>query len=158
MFKAVHAPGLERIELERLRDRIGLLFAALQEAAEADVPNVPGAWCPPVDLCESEEAVTVRIELPGLRAAQVKVALTNTQLRICGEKKKRVPPGRVVSHLCSERGYGPFSRTVPLRWTIGVREATAELINGLLIVTLPKRPDRRGVEFKVPIKEVKDEA
>lgn len=154
MIKPVHAPtGLERLELERLRDRVGLLFAALQEATLTDAPATPGAWSPPVDLCETERGVTVRIELPGVSAAQIKIGLTSTQLRVCGEKKKRVPRNRILSHLCSERSYGHFSRIVPLRWTINVREATAQLKDGVLTVHLPKQQDRRGAEFKIPIKE-----
>ena len=152
-MKVAAVTGLERLELERLRDRVGRLFAALQEATLTDAPAEPGAWSPPVDVCEAEDAVTVRVELPGMAASQIKVGLTNTQLRICGEKKRNVPRGRAVAHLCSERSYGRFSRTLPLRWTINVTDATAELINGLLIVRLPKRKDRRGAEFKVPIKE-----
>ncbi|MBA3805734.1 MAG: Hsp20/alpha crystallin family protein [Acidobacteria bacterium] len=157
MIKAALATGLERLELERLRDRVGRLFDALQEATLTDAPAAPGAWSPPVDLCETAEAVTVRVELPGISASQVKVGLTGTHLRICGEKKKRTPRTRIISHLCSERSYGHFSRTVPLRWTIDVREARAELANGVLTVRLPKRRDRRGAEFKVAIKE-NDEA
>jgi HSP20 family protein len=149
MVKAVHATGLERLELERLRDHVGRLYAALQEATQADVPPLPGSWLPPVDLCETEDAIYVRVELPGVRAEHIKVALANTRLVVSGDKKKKTPRARVVSHLCSERSYGHFSRTVPLRWTISVREATATLSNGVLLVRLPKLKDRRGAEFKV---------
>jgi HSP20 family protein len=157
MIKAVHAIGLERLELKRLRDQVGRLFAALQEAAEADAPPEPGAWTPPVDLCEAEDALIVRVELPGVRASEIKLGLTSTQLRIRGEKRKRVPRRRVISHLCSERHYGVFNRVVTLRWPVSVREATAELTNGMLIVRLPKLRDRRGAEFKIQIKENDEE-
>lgn len=153
MVKVAHATGLERMELEQLRDRVESLYVALQEATEADAPPVPGAWLPPVDLYEAEDQVCVRVELPGVRASEIKIGLTNSQLRICGEKKKRAPRQRVISHLCSERSYGRFTRSVSLRWTISVADATAEMTNGVLIICLPKRKDRRGAEFKVPIKE-----
>lgn len=153
MVKAVHVAGLERIELERLRDRVGLLYAALQEATQADVSPVPGAWLPPVDLCEMEDLIVIQVELPDVRASDMKLRLTSTQLTICGQKRKGAPRQRVLSHLCSERSYGPFSRTIPLRWTISVREATAELRSGVLKVRLPKLKDRRGAEFRVPIKD-----
>jgi len=58
-----------------------------------------------------------------------------------------------VSHLCSERSYGHFNRVVPLRWTISVKDATAELADGVLVIHLPKLKDRRGSEFRVPITE-----
>jgi len=34
-----------------------------------------------------------------------------------------------------------------------VKDATAELANGLLVIRLPKIQERRGSEFKVPITE-----
>jgi HSP20 family protein len=151
MIKAVRATGLERLELHRLRDRVGRLFAALQEATVAEDPLASESWAPPVDLCETAEAIVVCVELPGLTAEQIKVGATNTQLRIWGEKKRRVTRSKILSHLCSERSYGKFSRIVPLRWTVSVQDASAEIANGMLIVRLPKIEDRRGVEFKISV-------
>jgi len=156
MVKSVGAAGLERIEIKRLTERIGQLFSVLQEAAAAQTPVTAGAWSPPVDVCETTKAICVRIELPGVSAAQIKVGLDNSKLRICGEKKRRTSRQRIVSHLCSERSYGHFDRIVPLRWTIRVQDATAELSNGILLVQLPKIKDRRGSEFKIPITERDD--
>jgi HSP20 family protein len=156
MIKPVGAVGLERLELQRLRDRVGRLFAALQEATEADDPLAAGAWAPPVDLCETDDAINIRVELPGVTAEQVRIGLTNQRLRISGEKKRHMHRRRIVSHLCSERMYGRFSRVVPLRWTISVQHATAALTNGVLVIRLPKIPDRRGVEFTIPVQD-KDE-
>ena len=58
--------------------------------------------------------------------------------------------------LCSERHYGRF-RIVPLRWTVSVRDATAQLENGILLIRLPKIEDRRGAEFKLAVTEAADE-
>ena len=153
MIKPVRATGLERLELQRLRDRVGRLFAALQEATEADDPLASGAWAPPVDLCETDDAIYIRIELPGLTADQVNIGLTTTRLRVWGEKKRHVNRKRLITHLCSERSYGKFSRVVPLRWSVSVRDGKAELENGILLIRLPKIEDRRGAEYKLTIKQ-----
>jgi HSP20 family protein len=153
MIKPGGRTGFERLELQRLRDRVGRLFAALQEATVAEEPLASGAWAPPVDLCEATDAIYVRAELPGVKADQIHVGLTNTQLRISGEKKRRVARNRIVSHFCSERSYGKFSRIVPLRWTVNVRKATAQLANGILLIRLPKIDDRRGAEVKLAVTE-----
>jgi HSP20 family protein len=157
MIKPIRATGLEQLELQRLRDRVGRLFAALQEATEAENPLASGAWAPPVDLCETQEAIWVRVELPGITSEQIRIGLCNTKLRIWGEKKRRPARRRIVSHLCSERSYGKFSRVVPLRWTISVRDATAELKNGILRIRLPKIEDRRGSEFSVTVEDANSE-
>ncbi|MCA1630019.1 MAG: Hsp20/alpha crystallin family protein [Acidobacteria bacterium] len=144
--------GLERIEIERLRQRVRRLVAAMQEVMD-DVPSgAAGAWTPPVDVCESGGEVVVKVELPGVGAGDIDLTLTNNSLRIAGKKKRRAPRG-AVSHICSERGYGTFTRTVALRWSLKTRGASAQLANGLLTVRLPKLSDRRGAEFKIPIKE-----
>jgi HSP20 family protein len=151
MIKPIRATGLERLELQRLRDRVGRLYAALQEATEAENPLASGAWAPPVDLCETEQAISIRIELPGVTADQIKIGLTNNKLRIWGEKKRRPNRRRIIGYLCSERSFGKFGRIVPLRWTVSIRNATAELTNGMLIIRLPKIQDRRGEEVLVTV-------
>lgn len=153
MIKPIRATGLERLELQRLRDRVGRLFAALQEATEAENPLVSGAWAPPVDVCETEKMIIIRVELPGVSADQIKIGLCNTKMRIYGEKKRRPARRRIISYLCSERSYGKFGRIVPLRWTFSVRDTRAHLKNGVLHIYLPKIEDRRGSEVAITVKE-----
>ncbi|HEU4507206.1 MAG TPA: Hsp20/alpha crystallin family protein [Pyrinomonadaceae bacterium] len=153
MIKPIRATGLERLEVQRLRDRVGRLYAALQEATEAENPLASGTWAPPVDLCETENGISIRVELPGVTAEQIKVGLTNTKLRIWGEKKRRPNRRRIMSYLCSERSFGKFGRIVQLRWTVCIRNASAELHNGVLHIFLPKIEDRRGEEVLVEVKE-----
>ena len=42
---------------------------------------------------------------------------------------------------------------LPLRWTVNLHDATAEISGGMLTVYLPKIEDRRGVEIKIPVKD-----
>jgi HSP20 family protein len=151
MVRSVGPAGLERIELKRLTERIGWLFSLLQEAVAAQVPSVAGTWAPLVDVCETTKAIDVRIELPGVNAAQIKLGLNGDKLRISGDKKKKAPRQRILSHHCSERTYGHFDRVIPLRWSIDTSNARAELLNGVLLIHLPKLTDRRGSEFRIPI-------
>lgn len=154
LVKSVGPAGLERIELKRLTERIGRLYSVLHEAVETESPPLAGAFTPPVDVCETADGVCIRIELPGVKASEIKIALNSSKIRIAGEKKKRTPRQRIISHLCSERNYGRFSRVVQLRWTISVKETSAELKDGVLLIHLPKIKDRRGSEYRIPIKEV----
>ena len=132
MVKSTGAAGLERIELKQLAERVGKLYSVLREAAEAELTPL-AAFKPPTDVCETTDAILIRVY---------------------GEKRKRNPRQKILSHLCSERNYGPFSRVVPLRWTIKIKESKAELRNGVLLIHLPKTLDRRGSEYKVPLTEI----
>jgi HSP20 family protein len=152
MKKTVHAAIFDRGELERLRARVGRLFVALQEASEMAAGESGAAWLPAADVCESDSFITVSVELPGMRAEQIEVALTNEELRVRGRKRKGAPRG-VISHLCSERSFGQFARAIPLRWPVRKDGATAELKDGVLTIRLPKLEDRRGVEHRIEVKE-----
>jgi len=89
---------------------------------------------PRLELRETDNAVTVSAELPGLGEKDVQVEITNGVLSIRGEKKTEGSDG---SRFFSERYYGSFQRQIPLE---GVEEdkAQAEFKNGVLTVTLPK--------------------
>ena len=150
MKRPLNVTGLRHAELERLRARLGRLFAALEEAAELAALDGAGAWLPPVDLFESAGAIVVCVELPGVRAEHVEVTVRDGHLRVSGRKRKGAPRGP-VSHLCSERSYGRFTRAVALRRPVRVAEATAELRDGLLTVRLPKLADRRGAEHRIEV-------
>jgi len=150
MKRPLNVTGLRQAELERLRARLGRLFAALEEAAELAALDGAGAWLPPVDLFESEGAIVVCVELPGVKPEHVEVTVRDGHLRVSGRKRKGAPRGP-VSHLCSERSYGRFTRAVALRHPVRVEGATAELRDGLLTVRLPKLADRRGAEHRIEV-------
>ena len=96
------------------------------------------SW-PHVELSETDKALKVTAELPGLEETDVEVQLAGGALIIRGEKKvESEGDGKVFS----ERYYGSFERQIPLD---GVQEdkAEASFKNGVLTVTLPKSEDAR---------------
>src|SRR3954452_4804395 len=121
MVKRSRVIGISRIELERLRDEVGRLFLTLKEATDTEAPPPPGAWVPAFDLCECEAVVIIQVELPGVTLDSIKLSLTGEYLKLQGEKR-RVPREHAISHLCSERSWGTFSRMIPMRWEINVSE------------------------------------
>jgi HSP20 family protein len=88
---------------------------------------------PRLELSETDKAVTVTAELPGLTEKDVQVEIANGVLSIRGEKAERSDESKFVS----ERYYGSFQRQIPLE---GVEEdkAQADFKNGVLTVTIPK--------------------
>ena len=109
MVKSVGAAGLERIELKRLTERIGKLYSVLHEAAEAEVTPL-ASFKPPADVCETSDAVCIRVELAGVTANQIKIALNSDKIRIYGEKKKRNPRQRLFRIFAPSATMGVSSR------------------------------------------------
>jgi HSP20 family molecular chaperone IbpA len=141
---------------EQLRERFQRLLVRVDELRALALQ--PGAWQSPVDLCELEDAIVVRVELPGVQAQQVRVSLFNSVLKIEGRKEREPevePVGdeeRPLRFLCLEREYGVFSLTVTVRWPIDIELITAKLEHGVLQVRLPKTKTC-GREILIPIAE-----
>lgn len=95
------------------------------------------SW-PRLELAETDTALKVTAELPGMEEKDVTVELANGMLSIRGEKQGESGDGK----LFSERYYGSFERQIPLD---GVQEdkVEANFRNGVLTVTLPKSEEAR---------------
>jgi HSP20 family protein len=140
----------------QLRDQLRRLLLHFDEMRA--LAPAPGAWLPPVDLCEMKDAVLVRVELPGVAMADVRVSLLDSVLKIEG-RKERPAPGKdaggaekPLRFLCLERSYGAFTRRVSLKWMVDVEQVSARLVNGILEVRLPKARSC-GREIVIPIDE-----
>jgi len=98
-----------------------------------------------VDIFETEEAIVVRVEIPGVRGDDLRVNVDGTFLRISGVRK--VPAGISVQRLLQmEIAFGPFERDVRIGVPFDRDQVSARLEDGFLSVTLAKvRPVRREV-------------
>ena len=107
-------------------------------------PSMEGrlGW-PKVELSETDKALTVSAELPGMTEEDVQVEITKGVLTIRGEKKaERNGEGRYFS----ERYYGAFERQIPLD-DVQEDQVGATFKNGVLTVSLPKSDKpREGVK------------
>ena len=112
-----------------------------------------GTWTPNVDLCETKDSVTVRIELPGVDLADISVTIQNGMLRIQGIKREPAVSQKLLCYYCVERTYGRFQRDIRLDWVVDARQASGALENGVLTIELPKLPDRRGSSLGVPVRK-----
>lgn len=110
-----------------------------------------GTWTPNVDLCETKDRVTVRIELPGVELQDMRLTIQRGMLRVRGSKREPVMSTNLLCYYCLERGYGKFSREIQIDWVVGAQEGKAYLEAGILTVELPKLEDRRGLLIEIPV-------
>ena len=149
MIKSVGRHGLERLELQRLRDRVGRLFAAVAGShGSRRRRRLPGPGRRRSISVRQRKRSEVRIELPGVTAEQIKIGLNGNKLRIWGEKKKRADATtNHVAPLFGTQLTAILSASCRCAGRSDVKDATAELANGMLLVRLPKIEDRRGAEI-----------
>ena len=132
-------------EMNRLFDDVLRGFGPLGRAGGPLMEGQFG-W-PRLEFSETDKAVAISAELPGLSEKDVQVEIANGVLSIRGEKKTERDNG---SRFFSERYYGSFDRQIPLD---GVEEdkAQAEFKNGVLTVTLPKSEQANRNVKRIPV-------
>jgi len=122
------------IDMDDLRGRSGL------PDFEGELPAAGGAlrtWRPAADVFETEDAVVVRVELPGLERRDVTVEILGRELAVSGERRAE-HDARGGAYQVMERCCGPFGRSFLLPEDIRPDGVSAAMANGLLTITVPR--------------------
>lgn len=108
-------------------------------------------FLPRVDVSETDTAIQVTAELPGMDEKDIQLTLENDTLIISGEKKNDVEEKGKNYHRI-ERSYGSFQRAIPLVSEIQQDKVEAKFTKGVLNITLPKTPAAAKQSHKIAIK------
>jgi HSP20 family protein len=106
------------------------------------------AFVPSFEVKETKDAYVFKADLPGIREEDLDLSLTGNRLTVSGrrEEEKREEDERYFTF---ERSYGSFSRSFTLPEGVDVEHANAELRDGVLTVSLPKRPEVKPKRIEV---------
>ena len=113
---------------------------------------VAGECMPVVDVFETEKAIEIVLDVPGVAADCIRVLFKAGVVLIVGEKErpdfsKRAP----ASFHLVERDFGRFARAVRVNVAIDAAKAAAKMQQGELRIVLPRIKERRGAGTLVPI-------
>lgn len=154
MIKAAVPVHVERLLPRRYASPFALLqqeIDRLLDGFNRDLPAFAGnnVDLPRMDVAETEKAIEVTAELPGLETKDVQVNLVDNTLHIRGEKKSEREEKQKDYHLI-ERSFGSFARSVELPDGVKPEDITAEIAKGVLKVTVKKSAPRqtRQIEIK----------
>jgi len=122
------------------------------EFGSREKPAWPGgALSPHIDVAETETAVEVTAELPGIDEKDFELVLENDLLTIKGEKKSEREEKNKDYHVV-ERSFGSFSRSIRLPFTAEAEAAKAQFAKGVLKVTIAKPAEAKNKTVKIPIR------
>jgi HSP20 family protein len=120
-------------------------MAAAQELAVRDKKELvtkeektaPGRYyIPYADIYETDDALTVVMEMPGVEKNAVNVALENDVLRVDGQIDFSKYEG--MEPVYTEYNVGHYTRSFTLSDKIDQEKISAQLEDGVLTLTLPK--------------------
>jgi HSP20 family protein len=103
--------------------------------------NLPErVFSPAVELKETKDAYVFKADLPGVDEKDVDISVTGNRIHITGkrEEEQTEEDERFYAY---ERSYGTFTRSFTLPEGANADEVSADLKDGVLSVTVPKRPE-----------------
>jgi len=122
-------------------DEWGQLFEAF-----GTVFDSPTQWSPAVDLYESNDLVTVKAEIPGLKKEDIEITLQDGLLVLAGERKDaRNGATEPTSESLARR----FQRTISLPYQVNAGAIKAAYVDGILTVELPKAEEAKPKQIKI---------
>jgi len=101
-----------------------------------------------LDLYETNDEFVVKAAVPGIDPKDVDISVDEDVLTIRGEYERR---GQVDEdrYLRRELHWGSFARQLRLPPTVDAEHASASFENGILTLTLPKKPEARARVIKI---------
>lgn len=106
---------------------------------------------PALELKDKETEFELVAEIPGMKAEDVELKVSEGILRLSGEKREEHEE-KEEGFLFSERRYGRFERAIELPQGIDLAKISATARDGILSVHMPKSPAAIERERKIPIK------
>jgi HSP20 family protein len=143
-------PGFQR-ELERL---FGDFFSVFGPPLRSDAQGgqMPaGLVAPRIDLSESDTALQIKAELPGVDEKDVDVTLADDVLTIRGEIRSEHEEKKQDYHLM-ERARGTFVRSLRLPFSVDPNQVQAEFKDGVLSITIPKPKEVQDKAQRIELK------
>ena len=93
-----------------------------------------------LDVAEDDKAYTVKALIPGVKKEDIQVSIDGNQVSISAELKQETEEKEGKKLLRSERYYGKQLRSFSLAHDIDEAKAEAEYRDGVLQLTLPRKP------------------
>jgi HSP20 family protein len=131
-------------EIDTLERRLNRLFE--QEFS----PSLRGFSVPAAELSQDQEAVYLKLEVPGIDLNDLDVQVTEKTVSFSGERKSRVQ-AEDQDATRSEFSYGKFQRVIPLPARVDNTQVKAEYKDGIVHLTLPKAEAEKNKVVKVAI-------
>jgi HSP20 family protein len=95
------------------------------------------AATPPVDVFETDEAIELRAELPGMKKEDLHIEVGDSTLTLSGERKLEHEDAR-DKYRRIESVYGSFRRSFTLPRNVDKEKIDARMHDGVLHLTIPK--------------------
>ncbi len=113
-------------------------------------PRGSRPWSPAVDIFETEDALTLKADIPDVNTDDIDIRVENGTLTLKGARKF-VKDENAKGYHRIERSYGDFVRSFAVPPSVENDKVEAKYTNGVLTITLPKKETAKPRQVKVSV-------
>jgi len=135
-------------DLITLREKMNRLFEDTFAARGEEKDLMASTWTPSVDIYETENDVVLTAEIPGIEDKDIEIKIEDSTLSIKGERKLEKETKEENYHRI-ERAYGTFYRSFTIPHNVDQDKIQAEHENGVLKITMPRKPELKPQKVKI---------
>ena len=152
---AVRREGMD--PFHALQTDMNRAFSDFWRAFDAPMSDIAGFGgnghaMPPLDMRETDKAVEVVVELPGIDERDLDVSVADGVLAIRGEKQHEEKTEK-KGYMLRERSFGRVERVAPLPPGLDLGAAKAAFKNGVLTVTIPKTAEAQSAVKRIAVRK-----
>jgi HSP20 family protein len=138
-YRSVAQRYLQGSQEELERHYHQLWHELVRQSQQLSLMNRSNLWRPPADIHETPDAITVKIELAGMRESDLDVTLYPDALVVSGERKDHHEHDEGICYHEAQVRYGPFRIELFIPGEIEREQVRASYEDGFLYVLLPKK-------------------
>lgn len=139
-----------------LREKMNRLFEDAVTARGEEKDMISSTWTPSVDIFETENALILTAEVPGVDENNIEIKIEDHTLSLKGDRIFEKETSEENYHRI-ERSYGSFYRSFTLPRNVDQEKIKAEHDKGVLRITMPKKPESKPKTVKVLTPQKKTE-
>jgi HSP20 family protein len=105
-------------------------------------------FSPDFEVKERGDAFLIKADLPGIQEKDLDISCHGNRVTVSGQREEEKLNEGETYYAC-ERSYGSFSRTFMLPENADLDHATAELKDGMLQLTVPKKAEEKAKKISI---------
>jgi len=142
MYRRYSIPSVWR-EVDRLQREMNRLYEDYYPARFRTAPAYPA-----MNVWASEEGLKITAEVPGVSPKDIDISVVGNTLTLSGARESDELKNGTHYHR-QERGYGNFTRSIQLPFSVNVSKVEATFKDGVLSITLPRAEEDKPKKITI---------
>jgi HSP20 family protein len=131
-----------------LQNRLNSIFQDFARPEGGSEALGMGNFTPAVDVYEDAQKLVLKLEVPGIKPADLDIRVEGRTLTVKGQRKFETEEKEENFHRI-ERSYGSFTRSWTLPATVDTETVDATTADGVLTLSLAKKPEAKPKQIEV---------